>query len=173
MTTKLKPKPMPKHVDRTTTPYTGPVKVDATAVASLLVDLPKGGKKGLRTAGPGLDQVINELATSVPASGAAAGISTAIYQAFLVSNTRIDQLAPLEQAASKLAEVLSETLALLQDTREQQLGQMADFVRSTAKRTRNDGIKAPFQKMLAYKGQAAEKGVLTREKNKAAKAGKT
>jgi hypothetical protein len=171
MTTKLKTKPMEKHVDRTTTTYTGPVKVDATAVASLLLDLPPGARQGLRTPGPGIDAVVAELAASVPTDGAAAGISPAIYAAFAAGTTSLAQLTALWQTADKLAEVLGETIAILQDTREQQLSQMADAVSSTAKRTKNEGIKAPFQKTLAYKGQSAKKSAQTRAKNKATAAG--
>jgi hypothetical protein len=164
-------KPMPKHVDRTTTPYNGALKVDATAVAPLLVDLPKGARKGLRRSGPGIDEVAIELAAFMPVAGAAAGIPQALYDTFAKQHADVTQLEQIAMPLLKLAEVLTETLALAQDAREQALSKIADDIRSTAKRDRNDGIKAPFQKTLAYKSQAAEKGVKTRAQKKAAKAG--
>jgi hypothetical protein len=169
-TTTKTTKTMLTHVDRTATAYTGPAKVDATPVATLLIDLPPGAKKGLRTSGPGIDGVIAELAASVPTAGAAAGISTVLYQAFVTGTTNIEQLTAIWQVSSKLTEVVGETLAVLQDTREQQLSQLADAIQSTAKRTKNAGVTAPFQQTLAYKAQIAQKGVKTREAKKAAKA---
>jgi hypothetical protein len=169
-TTKKTAKPMLKHVDRTTTAYTGPVKIDATAVAPLLVDLPPGAKRGLRTAGPDIASVLAELAVAVPTSGPAAGVSATLYAAMVTGSNDIAQLTTLQESAAKLAEVIGETLAILQDQREQQLSQIADAVESTAKRTKNAGVAAPFQKTLAYKGEAAEKAAKTRAANKAAKA---
>ncbi len=170
MTTRLKPKPMTKHVDRTTTPFTGAVKVDATAVAALLVDLPKGGRKGLRTAGSGIAAVIAELAAAEPTDGPAAGISATVYQAFVTGCGNIAQLTALWQVSAKLTEVLAETLALEEDAREQQVSQIADAIRSTAKRTRNEGVEAPFQKTLAYVSAVGDKAAKKRAENKAAKA---
>jgi hypothetical protein len=167
MAAKKTSKPMAKHVDRTTTPYTGPAKVDATPLASLLVDLPKGARKGLRTALPGIDGVVAELGAAMPADGAEAGIPPSLYTAFANGCTNIANLTQLWQTTAKLAEVMEETLALLQDTREQQLSQMGDAIRSTAKRTKSDAVKAPFQKTLAYLGQYAVKGVKTRQEKKA------
>ena len=170
MTTRIKPKPMPTHVDRTTTPYTGAVKIDATAVAPLLVNLPKGGRKGLRTAGPNIAAVVAELAAAVPTAGTAAGISAPLYASFTTGCANIDTLTALWQASAKLTEVLAETLALQENTREQQLSQIADAVRSTAKHTKNNGVEAPFQQTLAYTSATADKAAKTRATKKAATA---
>ena len=172
-TTKKTPKKMATHVDRTTTAYTGPVKVDATAVAPILIDLPPGAKRGLRTAGAGIAGVLTELAAAMPTNGAAAGVSAAVYAAMVTNSTSIAELTALLAVAAKLAEVLDETMALLDDQREQQLSQIADAIRSTAKRTKNAGIEAPFQKTLAYKAATADKAVKTREAKKAAAAAPT
>jgi len=78
-----------------------------------------------------------------------------------------------EPAEKMLALVLLETIAVLEDRREQQLSQIADAVHSAAKRTKNASIKAPFEKTLAYRGQSAQKGVKTRAANKAARTAAT
>jgi hypothetical protein len=167
---KLPEKKMVTHVDRTTTPFTGVVKVDATAVAPLLVDLSQGSMKGLRTAGAGIADVLAELAAAMPGDGAAAGISPATYQAVVTNTANIAQLEPLQQQVQKLAEVLTETLALQQNAREQALGQIADAIHSAEKRTKSKGVAAPFQKTLAYTSASGVKAAKTREENKAAKA---
>jgi hypothetical protein len=56
------------------------------------------------------------------------------------------------------------------DAREQALSKIVDMIQSTAKRDKNDGIKAPFHETLAYKSQAAEKAVKTKAAKKAAAA---
>ncbi len=172
-TTKKTAKPMLKHVDRTTTAYTGPVKVDASAVSAILINLPPGARKGLRTAGPGIAAVLAELAVSEPADGAAAGISPAVYASMVANSTNIALLTALGETCSKLSEVITDTLAILSDQREQQLSQIADSVDSTAKRTKSAGIKAPFAKTLAYKAAIALKAAKTRKEKKAAAAGTT
>jgi hypothetical protein len=172
MTTPKTPAKKPKltHVDRTTTPFTGTLKIDATSVAAFLVDLPKGGMQGLRTPLPGIDGVVAELAVAVPADGAAAGISSTVYGQFVTRTTQIEQLQAISADAQKLAEVITETLALLEDGREQNIGQIVDAIRSTAKRSKSAGISAPFGKTLAYRAQVADKAVATRQKKKAAAA---
>jgi hypothetical protein len=171
VTTKKHEKPMTTHVDRTTTPYTGPVKVDASTVASILVDLPKGARKGLRTSGPGIDAVAAELAAEIATAGAKAGIAPAVYQSFLTNHNNATSLEEIGQTLFKLAEVVGETLALTVDAREQALSKIVDSIQSTAKRDKNDGIKAPFHQTLAYKSRIAEKAVKTKAAKKAAKAG--
>src|SRR5262249_28234362 len=150
-------KKMATHVDRSTSPYSGPLQMDVTAVAPLLRDISKGGRRGLRTAGPGIDDVVTELATAMPTAGIAAGVSQVVYQSFLNSNANVVQLRQVGQVVFKLAEVVAESLALTEDERENALSKIADIIRSSAKRDKNAGIAAPFQKTLAYKSRAANK----------------
>ena len=160
-------KPMETHVDRTATPYTGPTTLDVTKQAGLLNDLPKGARKGMRASRKGIDDVVVEVLAASPAALAAAGIPPALAQAFATSNANVAALSPPAQVAAKLAEVLDESLAIQEDAREQQLGQMGDAIRSTAKRTRNESVKAPFQNLLAYLGEGAAKALKTRTAKKA------
>jgi len=158
--------PLPKQADHTTQPYTGPLTLDLTPAAKILVDLPKGGRRGLRKAGKTIDDVVAELAVAVPTDGAAAGIAQPVYQDFTTRTQNIDLLLPLYQQASKIADVLRSTLAINDDAREQDLGKITDSIRSTAKRSKSAAIKAPFKETLAYKSAAANKGVKTRTKKK-------
>ncbi len=166
MAQRQKPKPLTKHVDRTTTPYGGLLTLDLTSFKTLLVTLPKGARKGLRTEQEGLADVLAELAVAIPANGAAAGVPAALYTALTTNNTNITQLKPLLQTATLIVEALGATIAVAEDLREQQISQIADCVQSTAKRMKNEGIKTPFKQTLAYKNKAAEKAVKTRAAKK-------
>jgi hypothetical protein len=169
-TTKKTQKPMTTHVDHTATAYTGPVKVDASTLASLLMDLVPGGMRGLRKSHTGIDDVVTELAAAVPAYGAAAGISQTTYQSFSAHTTAISQLQTIGAPILKLAEVITETIALHEDGQDQDLGQLVDAIRSTMRRKKSDSVGAPFQKTLAYRAETAKKGVATKKKKAAAKA---
>lgn len=59
--------------------------------------------------------------------------------------------------AEKVLEVLKESEALYEHERENTISQMADAVRSTAKRESNPGLLAPFEKLLRYNSQIADK----------------
>jgi hypothetical protein len=171
MTAKKVPKnPMTTHVDHTATPYSGPVEVDVTVLATLLMDLVPGGMRGLRKSHAGIDEVVAELAAAMPKDGAAAGVSAAVYQSFVAHSSAIDQLRTSGAPILKLAEVIIETIALHEDGRDQDLGQIVDAVRSTMKRKKNDSIGAPFEKTLAYRAETANKGVATKKKKSAVKA---
>jgi hypothetical protein len=170
MSKKVPKKPKPAHVDHTATAYTGTLQVDASSLGGLLFDLPPGGMQGLRKARPGIDDVVAELAVAVPTYGAGAGVSTAVYQSFVDHTTDIAKLQAVGGAILKLAEVITETIAIHEDGQDQDLGQIVDAVRSTMKRKKNDGIGAPFQKTLEYRAEQAKKAVATRKKKAAAKA---
>lgn len=53
-------------------------------------------------------------------------------------------------ALLKMAEVLAETEVTYENEREQALGQVADAVKSTARRSRNQAILAPFERSIGY-----------------------
>jgi hypothetical protein len=167
--TKTPKKHQPTHVDRDPQPYTGPTTIDASAVASLLRDLPPGAMQGLRKPQPGLADVVTELTGAVPTYGATAGISTAVYTSFTTHTANIAKLVAAGAAVSKLAEVITESLALEEDAQDQDLGQIVDAILSTTKRTKSNAVSAPFQKTLAYRSEVAKKAAATREKNAAAK----
>ena len=151
-------------------PYTGPLSFDVTPVAAILVDLPPGDLRGMRRQQAGMSDVIAELSDSVPALGASAGVAEDVYQRFVESSNKVEQVRRYRLGLAKLVEVLIESEALYEDQCEQALSQIVDAVKSTAKRSRNQGIRAPFEKSIRYTQQAAEKGLKTRKKNAAEKA---
>lgn len=167
MAAKKARKKLQKHIDRTTTAYAGPVHVDASTVAAILVDLPQGARQGLRKSGPGIDAVASELAGVMSTAGAEVGIGQALYDTFTKHHKNASDLAQIGTVLFKLAEVVQETLALEDDAREQALAKIVDIIKSAAKRDKNEGLKAPFHETLAYKGEAAQKANKTKADNKA------
>lgn len=150
-------------------PYTGPLSFDLTAVGSILIDQPPGALRGMRRDQPGIDEVVKELAIAVKNNGVEAGVAPHAYQRFLDSTAKLAKLRLDSADLLKMAEVLAETEATYENEREQALSHMVDAVKSTAKRSKNRAILAPFEKSVRYTQQASDKGVKTRSKNKAAK----
>jgi dsDNA-binding SOS-regulon protein len=152
-------------------PYTGALSFDLTPVASLLIDLPTGALRGMRRQQPGIEDVIAELAESIASSGAAAGVPADAYKRFLDSTDKLERVRKQSALLLKLSEIITETEASYENEREQALSQMVDAVRSTAKRTRNKAVVAPFERSIRYTRQAAVKAVKTRKRRAAANAG--
>ena len=151
-------------------PYTGPLTFDLLAIAAILIDQPPGALRGMRRDKPGIEAVIQELAEAVKNHGTEAGVAASAYQRFLDSTEKLDNLRLNSAPLLKMAEVLAETRATYENEREQAVSHMVDAVKSTAKRTKNPAILAPFEASIRYTAQNAEKAVKTRTKNKAAKA---
>ena len=144
--------------------YTGPLKADLTALLGILVDLPPGGTQRTRREKEGIKGVIEELASAMPKHGGAAGITTELYDRFTACNKDLDQIRDARGLVDKLAEVLRESEAHHEDTREGFLSMMCKSIKSAAQHD-NPTIVAPFEKTLKYNAQSAEKAVKTRRKN--------
>jgi hypothetical protein len=155
-----------KHpIDHHTEPYTGPTTFDLTPLLPILVHLAKGGLRGLVHEKPGLADVLSELATAVPGSGKAAGVTPEMYQTLLDARANVDKITQARAGIALLDQVLGDSLAWYENQGEQALGQIVDIVDSTAKRKKNAAIAKPFVKTIAYTKQTAEKAVKTRKKN--------
>jgi len=151
-------------------PYSGPVVVDVSAVARLLVDIPPGAARYLRPERQGIEGVIDELESNFVAHGAAAGIPPSAFEHFIYTTKAIAALREARKPLAKLLEVVNESEAKLVHERENSVSQMADAVRSAAKRSAGDGIRAPFEKLLTYNAQVAAKAADTRRRNAKAEA---
>jgi hypothetical protein len=150
--------------------YTGQLTFDVTPVGAILFDLPPGVLQGMRRQQAGMSDVSAELAEAIPTLGAAAGVPEEAYKRFVESGDKVALVRKYRLGLDKLIEVLAESEALYEDQCEQALSQIVDAVKSTAKRSRNKGIQAPFEKSIRYTQQTAAKGVKTRKKNAAEKA---
>jgi len=146
-------------------PYAGPVQFSLDDCKDQVIDLPPESLAYLRNAKPGIEAVRVELEHSVPVHGEAAGVTTSMHEQFVADTLLIDKLRAHEAVLAKALEVVRETLAQKENDRENTLSHIVDRVKSTAQRTKNEAILAPFQKTLQYNAQSALKGVETRRKN--------
>jgi hypothetical protein len=145
-------------------PYTGPVSIDLTADAALLIDLPPGGTQRLRREQDGIEGVLEELELAVPKHGGAAGITPELYSRFKTCTEELAKIRAARHAVDKLAEVLRESEAYKEDIREGFLSMMCKAVKSAAQHDA-PSVVAPFEKTLKYNAQRAEKAVKTRRRN--------
>lgn len=145
--------------------YEGTLTIDLGHLRGILFDVARGALRGLRREQPGMLGVIAELAAQFESQGSAAGISREAYARFLRCTDRLAEIRAVRGTIDKLSEVLKESEAIYEHERENAISQMADAVRSTARREANPGILAPFEKLLRYNSQLAEKAVKARRKN--------
>lgn len=150
--------------------YTGPLTLDLTNVKDHLIDLPPGAMKGIRGEQPGMQDVIDELATAVPAHGNAADVPLPAYQRFVQRTALLAQLRTHEAALVKALEICTETRAKTENDREDDISVIVKAVQGAVTRTKDPGVAAPFEKTIAYNGQIAEKALQTRKKNAELKA---
>src|SRR5262249_12021988 len=126
-------------------PYQGPLTVDLTAIAAILLDLVPGALRGCRREQKGFNEVAEELSKSVPAVGTAVGIPQEAYAHFLSCTDKINQLRAIKGVILKLAEVVEESEARYEHERETALSLLADSVRSAARR-KDASFLALFEK---------------------------
>lgn len=144
-------------------PYTGPSFVDLAGITKILLDLAPGVRQFLRAEMAGIEEVVYELAHSVPSLGSKAAISSDVYAHFVECNENIGKIRALRSIIDKIAEVLEESEAYYVHEREVDISIMADAVRSTIRR-RDESIRAAFERILKYNAQNAEKSLKTRRK---------
>lgn len=148
-------------------PYNGTLTVDLSHLRGILVDVTRGALRGLRREQPGMESVIEELSIEVKARGDSAGITKDVYARFVRATDNLAKIRAVRSTIDKLSEVLKESEAMYEHERENAVSQMADAIRSTAKRESNPGIIAPFEKLLRYNSQLADKAAKARRKNAA------
>ncbi|WP_156339233.1 hypothetical protein [Chondromyces crocatus] len=145
-------------------PYAGPLSHDITALAPILVDLAPGSLRGLRAEQPGLHEVLAELTKSLPIFGDAAGVGPQLHQELTTCNDNLARIRAAQSVVAKWREVLDESYAYYAHEREVVIGQVADAVKSSARR-KDTSLLAPFEKTVAYNSQVGLRAAKTRKKN--------
>jgi len=145
-------------------PYAGPLEFSLADVKEILIDLPDNTPR-LRTEMGGLPRVLDELATSVPAHGEAAGVPAKLHEGIVNDTADIEALDKHEEELEKALEVVKESRAKKVHDRENKISMLVDSVKSTAHRTGDNAILAPFERTIQYNSQIAEKAAKTRRKN--------
>ena len=150
--------------------YIGSHTLDFVVLQGRLVDYEEGGMQGLRTDMPGFQPMTLSLVEAMPLHGAAAGIVPADYDHFVMCNETVDMIDECLAIAVKQVEVLKESRAHHVDARQNDIGLMVDSMRSRAQRRKDPSILIPFEKVLKYYSQIAEKALATRKRNLEAQA---
>jgi hypothetical protein len=151
-------------------PDVGDMRIDASHLEGIVVDLPPGGRIGLRKSQPNFPEAIAELISNQPLFGAAAGIrdeEPVAIQAGIQQMADIDALLP---AAEKLVELLQETRAVIDDRLQKQVFTIAETVDRRARMMGDDELRARYARTLEYRSAIGNKAARTRQRNLAAQA---
>jgi hypothetical protein len=155
------------YVPKTT--YTGSTTASADAVKDILYDLPPGARRKLKTTKEGIDPVLSELATALPAYAKALNLSEDTLKNIQQCTDNMARLAPVKEETSKLDEVVGESYAHQEDLREVLIAQVAKAAQEIGSRV-DPTVLAAFEATLNYHSQIADKAAATRRKNEEAKA---
>ena len=120
---------------------------------------------GFRPDLPGFQTMALALTEAMPLHGAAAGIPQEVFDHFVMCNETVDTIDARLAIAEKQVEVLRESRGCYVDARQNDVGLMADAMRSRAKRRKDRSVLIPFEKVLKYNGQIGKKALHTRKKN--------
>jgi hypothetical protein len=142
--------------------------LDATPLASFLIDLPAGARQRLRTAQPGFPKAMGEIVTHQDTLGERAGITAHDFQELLTAHERIEQIDALLPSALKLVEVLEESRAVLDDKRQRYVSAFAKSVEMRAKALGDEELLAKYEQTRLYRSSIARKAVRTRQRNQEA-----
>jgi hypothetical protein len=149
--------------------FTGQTIIDVSSMSAYLHDVAAGGMRVLKREQEGFSDVTSELAESFATYAGQVGVAQAVYDRFLLNTSRIQQLRAAREIVDKLAEVLEESEAKLEDEREADIGIIVSAVRKAAQ-LKDASLLAPFEKTIRYHGQVGLRAMKTRRKNAAAEA---
>jgi len=137
---------------------------DCTDMASFLVDLPPGGRRGMVCEQDGFSDVIAEIEANQDQLGEIAGITKTDFESFQASNQRVAMIDARLPMLKKLVEILEETRAKEDDKRQRQANGFAESVDRRAKTIGDASLLAKYEKTRTYRSAIAMKGVKTRTK---------
>lgn len=146
-----------------------PIKltIDCSAVASFAVDLAPGERQGMKATQPGYDAVVAELFNNQALYGEQVGITGMDIDRVTLAGNQIAMIDKLLPDVLKLAEVLEETRAKIDDERHRHISEIAKVVDARSHGSRSTTLLAAYEKTRAYRSAAAQKAVKTRRKNEA------
>lgn len=148
-----------------TRPDVGDLVIDARNLSDIIVDLPPSGRLGLRAAQPGCADALAEIRGNQTVFGTAAGIRDEDVEAINAALEKIAEIDALLPAASKLAELLDETRAVLDDSVQRRVFMIAQSVENRAKMLRDDDLLARYARTRDYRSAIGVKAARTRLRN--------
>jgi hypothetical protein len=150
------------------------MKLNHTKVGSLIVDcssmdyltdLPPGATVGFRTTQEGYSNVVVEILSNQSDYGVDAGITAADIAAVERDEQRIAEIDAVLPAVNKVAEMLLETRAQIDDERHRRISEIAALVDARSRARRNPELLARYEKTREYRSAVAKKAVATRRRN--------
>lgn len=145
-------------------PYKGPSLIDVQDIAGSLVDLPPKAMQPLTREKEEFGKLKEEWATAMAGPLGPEVIPPPLYQRFVDKTALLQKVRQRLGEAEKLAEVLRETQALIEDEREGDIAMVAKAVKAAIQH-KGDAFEAAFENTLNYYSQIADKAVATRRKN--------
>lgn len=145
-------------------PLMGELSIDATDL-TFLVDLEPGARARLRSAQPGLGDTLAEIEANQIVGNGASLVPEPTFRELMLVGERIGQIDAKLPAVSKLAEMMVETRALLEDQRQRLISAVAAMVEAQGKALGDSAILARYEKTRAYRSAIAIKALRTRRRN--------
>lgn len=145
-------------------PYPGPFAIDLRKLNGTLVDVVPGGTRGLRREKTGIAGVLSELQKGIPLYTSTLGISAGLYDRIEAQTASLEEVREAKVQVRKLAEILDETEAAIEDEREGDIGSVVKAARDASRR-KDPSIVAAFEQTIRYHGQNAARAHATRRKN--------
>ncbi len=143
----------------------GTLVVDCTPLAEFMEDLPPRGMVGMRSEQPGYQDVIVEITSNQAAWGAGAGVVANDLAEIELADQRIAEIDKYLPALRKLAQMLVETRAVLDDRRQRRVSAIAKTIDVRSEVDGDGKLLAKYEKTRAYRSAIAVKAAKTRRKN--------
>lgn len=145
-------------------PIIGELSIDATDL-TFLVDLEPGARVHLRPSQPGIAEAIAEIKANQMVSDGARVVPESTFQELLTVEARIKQIDAKLPAVKKLAEMMGETRALLDDKQQRLVSAVARMAEAHATAFGDNSMLARYEKTRTYRSAVALKAARTRRRN--------
>ena len=146
-------------------PQIGDLSIDASALASFIIDLPPGGTTGFRRERPGIQEALTEISQQQKSFGSRAGIQDSDLTQLGTLNDRLAAVRHYLAPSRKLTELLEETEAFLDNERHRIISTIANTVDQRAKTPGNEDLASRYAATRAYRSAIAVKAQRTRVRN--------
>ncbi|HZF47589.1 MAG TPA: hypothetical protein VE093_03005 [Polyangiaceae bacterium] len=145
-------------------PYNGDLAPDLQPLKGILIDALSGATRGLRREKPDIEKALFEIDQNIPGSASILGIAPSVRDHIADLTEKLALIREARARIKKLAEVLAETEAFVEDERENEIGHIVSSVRRAAIR-KNPAVTSLFEQTIRYHGQIAARAHKTRRKN--------
>ena len=140
---------------------------DIRHMAEYLSDIEGGARQGLRVAQPGFREATAELLANQVSYGERAGISERDFLAFKTLLEQHEEVRKYLYQATKIAEMLEESSAVIDDQLQRMVFAFAQIVEARAKGFDDPDLLAKYEQVRAYRSAIGLKAAKTRRRNEA------